>query len=316
MRLLNRETKIDFLGKRKLAAIFSVTLILISIGSLILHGGPNYGIDFVGGTLIQLKFKEPVPVVEVRKTLGNLDLGDFSLQEFGAPEEILIHVSQADELGKEATQAQKVEQALRDKYGDSFIVERVEMVGPKVGGDLRQKAMLALIYSLAGILLYITFRFEFKFGMAAIIALLHDTIITVGAFSVFDKEFSLTVIAALLTVIGYSLNDTIVVFDRIRETMRLKRGIPIEHMMNLSINQTLSRTLLTSGTTLFVVLSIFFLGGEVIHDFAFALLVGVGIGTYSSIFVATPTLLLWKSFSASPGGQNRSKSKKNKKARA
>jgi len=277
--------------------MISAALIMISVASLILHGGPNYGIDFRGGTLIQLKFIKAAPLSEVRKIISRLKIGDFSIQEFGAPEEFLVRVQQAPNDKGEDTQAQRVEAALSEVYGKNFIVERVEMVGPKVGADLREKAFLALFYSLVGILIYITLRFELRFGVAAIVALGHDTMITVGAFSLMDKEFTLTVIAALLTVIGYSLNDTIVIFDRIRENLRLKRGQQLEAILNTSINQTLSRTILTSSTTLVVVLSIFVLGGEVIHDFAFALLVGIVIGTYSSIFVASPIILLWSDWS-------------------
>ena len=298
MRIVKPETNVNFIGRRHTAAILSVLVIALSIGSLVYHGGPNYGIDFEGGTLIQLKFTEPVAISEVRKAIGGLGMGEFSIQKFGSEEELLVRVRRADTGDpKETTQAEKVETALRAQYGDSFIVDRVEMVGPKVGQDLREKAVLALIYSLGGILIYITFRFEFRFGVAAIIALTHDTIITVGAFSLLDKEFTLTVIAALLTVIGYSLNDTIVVFDRIRENLRLKRGLTLAEMLNVSINQTLSRTILTSGTTLVVVLSIFLFGGEVIHDFSFALLIGVVVGTYSSIFIASPIILIWDTIS-------------------
>lgn len=297
MELIKEKTAIDFLGKRRLATIFSLLLIAGTVATLVAHGGPNYGIDFKGGSLVQVKFNKAVAPEDVRAALGSIDLGGFSVQEFGAPEEILINVERAK--GAAASEAGEiVEGALRDAFGDTFIIERVEMVGPKVGSDLREKAALAMLYALVGILIYITLRFELKFGLAAIAALLHDTIITIGAFSAFDKEFTLPVIAALLTVIGYSLNDTIVVFDRIRENLRLKRGMDAEKIINISINQTLSRTLLTSGTTMVVVLSIFFLGGEVIHDFAFALLVGVVIGTYSSIFVASPLLLVGKGLGA------------------
>lgn len=297
MRIVSPETNINFIGQRRIAAVFSAALIAASIFSLIWHGGPNYGIDFKGGTLIQLKFSEAAPLSEIRKIIGDLNIGDFSIQEFGSPEEFLVHVQQAVDAKGEDTQAQDVEAALREVYGNNFSVERVEMVGPKVGRDLREKAFMALFYSLVGILIYITLRFELRFGVAAIVALGHDTILTIGAFSIMDKEITLTVIAALLTVIGYSLNDTIVVFDRIRENLRLKRGQKLEEILNISINQTLSRTILTSCTTLVVVLSIFFLGGEVIHDLSFALLVGVLVGTYSSIFVASPAILLWHNWS-------------------
>ena len=309
MQIFKEEAHIDFLGKRSIAVVFSLCLLVGTIASLIFHGGPNYGIDFEGGSLVQVKFTEAVAPSVIREALASADIGDFSVQEFGSPEEVLINmegtekeipVNIALEDGsrpEEEGPGQKVEEALKGAFGDRFIIERVEMVGPKVGSDLREKALMAIIYALIGILIYITLRFELKFGLAAIVALLHDTVITIGAFSVFDKEFTLPVIAALLTVIGYSLNDTIVVFDRIRENLKLKRGMDTIKILNVSINQTLSRTLLTSGTTLAVVLSIFFLGGEVIHDFSFALLIGVLIGTYSSIFVASPLLLLGKGLS-------------------
>ena len=308
MQILKEEAHIDFLGKRFVAVIFSLCLIAGTIASLIFHGGPNYGIDFEGGSLVQVKFAEAVEPKVVREALASADVGEFAVQEFGSPKEILINmegtekevpvnIAQEDGAEVEEGPGEKVKRALKEAFGDRFTVERVEMVGPKVGSDLREKALMAIIYALIGILIYITLRFELKFGLAAIVALLHDTVITIGAFSVFDKEFTLPVIAALLTVIGYSLNDTIVVFDRIRENLKLKRGMDTIKILNVSINQTLSRTLLTSGTTLAVVLSIFFLGGEVIHDFSFALLIGVLIGTYSSIFVASPLLLLGKGLS-------------------
>ncbi len=315
MRLIKNNTKIDFLGKRKIAFTLSAVLILGSIISLIAHGGPNYGIDFKGGEIIQLKFLKEEPVANIRKIISKLNIGDFNIQEFGSKQDFLVRVSQAPEAGAGKTRSQAVQAGLHDAYGENFTVERVEMVGPKVGGDLRQKAFLALFYSLTGILLYITLRFELRFGVAAIVALAHDTILTIGAFSVFDKEITLSAVAAILTVIGYSLNDTIVVFDRIRENFKLKRGIAMAEVMNISINQTLSRTLLTSCTTLFVVMSIFFIGGEVIHDFAFALLVGVGVGTYSSIFVASPILLMWNGKKGVPATAGKRK-KKVKKASA
>ena len=295
MRIVKPETNIDFIGKRYYAAGLSIVMIFAALGSLIIHGGPNYGIDFKGGSIIQLKFDHVAPIPELRKIINTLNIGNFSIQEFGTPEEILIRIQRAEENIDGDTYTQQVESRLREQYGKSFSVERVEMVGPKVGRDLREKAVLAMVYALLGILAYITIRFEFRFGLAAIISLAHDTLVTVGFFSILDKEFTLTVIAALLTVIGYSLHDTIVVFDRIRENTRLKRGIDIEKVFNISINQTLSRTILTSGTTLVVILCIFFFGGEVIHDFSFALLIGVLVGTYSSIFVASPIILSWDS---------------------
>ncbi|MDH5757670.1 MAG: protein translocase subunit SecF [Nitrospinota bacterium] len=293
-RLIPANTKINFLGSWYIYALVSGALILVSLGSLIFHGGLKYGVDFKGGTLMQIKFAKQPDLKELRNLVGTLDLGDFSIQEFGKPEEILMNVSKAEEtVTGEETTAMKVEKTLREKYGKGFVVERVEAVGPKVGADLKGKALLAIFYSLIGILIYITLRFEFKFGVAAIVATAHDAIISVGAFSVLDKEFTLTVLAAILTVIGYSLNDTIVVFDRVRENIRLRRGMPLKEILNISINQTLSRTVLTSSATLLTLIALFFLGGEVIHDFAFALIVGVVIGTYSSIYVASPVVMVW-----------------------
>ncbi|MDH5638375.1 MAG: protein translocase subunit SecF [Nitrospinota bacterium] len=293
-RLIPPNTKINFLGSWAICALISGALILTSIGSMVYHGGLKYGVDFKGGTLMQLKFAKPADLGELRSLVGGLDLGDFSIQEFGRPEEILMNLAKAEETAADQeTTAMIVEKTLRGKYGQGFSVERVEVVGPKVGADLKEKAMLAIFYSIIGILIYITLRFEFKFGVAAIVATAHDAIISVGAFSIMDKEFTLTVLAAILTVIGYSLNDTIVVFDRVRENLRLRRGMPLIDILNLSVNQTLSRTILTSGATLITLLALFFLGGEVIHDFAFALTIGVLIGTYSSIYVASPVVMIW-----------------------
>ncbi|MBI4829572.1 MAG: protein translocase subunit SecF [Nitrospinae bacterium] len=296
MELIRPNTNFDFIGKRRAFAAVSVALIVLSFVLLALKGGPRYGVDFEGGTIVQLKFDRPAPLAQIREALSALDLGDYSLQEYGSPEEALVRVRKAeDETGGE-TRAQLVEGALRKAFAQSFTVERVETVGPKVGGDLRQKALLAILYSLVGLLIYITLRFEFRFGVAAIMALAHDTIITIGAFSLLDKEMTLTVVAAILTLIGFSLNDTIVVFDRIRENLRLKRGMALTDLINLSVNQTLSRTILTSGTVFLVVVALFFIGGEVIHDFAFAMLVGVVVGTYSSVFIASPILILWDEY--------------------
>ncbi|MDH4184818.1 MAG: protein translocase subunit SecF, partial [Nitrospinota bacterium] len=287
-RLIPPDTKINFIGQWRICAAISTILTLVVVASYIFHGGLKYGVDFVGGTLMQVKFDKPADLARLRSMIGAMNVGDFSIQEFGKPESVLIHLSKAEEVANEAeTTAMKVENAMAEEFAKSFVVERVEAVGPKVGADLKEKALLAIFYSLAGILLYITIRFEFKFGVAAIIATAHDTIVTVGAFSLLDKEITLTVVAAFLTVIGYSLNDTVVVFDRIRENLRLRRGMELRDILNISVNQTLSRTTLTSGVTLLTVFSLFFLGGEVIHDFAFALIVGIVIGTYSSIYVAS-----------------------------
>jgi len=294
MQLFKDETRFDFMGKIKAAMIISGIVILIGLGSIVISGGLKYGIDFAGGTLVQLQFKSPPDIEVIRDGLKTIGLGESTIQEFGSKKDILIRVERSEEK-LEAVGAM-VKRSLSGKFhSDDIIVERVEMVGPKVGRDLREKALLSILYAIIGIVIYISWRFEFQYAIAAIIALIHDVLVTMGAFSVLDKEFTLVIVAAFLTIIGYSLNDTIVVFDRIRENLRRKGKRSLSEIINSSINQTLSRTLLTSGTTLLVVLALFFFGGEIIHDFSFALLVGVFVGTYSSIFIASVFLVYWAS---------------------
>jgi len=292
MEILKNKTEFDFMGKFPAALVFSCVLILIGLVSIVIKGGLVYGVDFAGGTLVQLKFDKPPSIEAVREGLKSIDLGDSTIQEFGSKNDILIRIQRSEEKLEEV--GSRVKDSLKSTFSDSTItVERVEMVGPKVGADLREKALLSMIYSIIGIVIYISWRFEFRYALAAIIALVHDVMITMGAFSIADKEFTLVVVAAFLTIIGYSLNDTIVVFDRIRENLRRRGKSSLREIINSSINQTLSRTLLTSGTTLLVVVALFALGGEIIHDFSFALLIGVGIGTYSSIFIASVFLVFW-----------------------
>lgn len=294
MELIKKPTHIDFMGMFKPALMFSVLLILAGVVSVFMHGGLKYGIDFAGGTLVQLKFESPPAIESIRSGLKEIGLADSTIQEFGSPDTILIRVERSE--GKLEEMGARIKESLEQTRGFAGItVERVEMVGPKVGKDLRQKALLSMVYAIIGIVIYISWRFEFQYAIAAIIALMHDVLITMGAFSVLDKEFTLVLVAAFLTIIGYSLNDTIVIFDRIRENTRRKSKEPLSDIINTSINQTLSRTLLTSGTTLLVVAALFFLGGEIIHDFSFALLIGVVIGTYSSIFIASVFLIYWES---------------------
>ncbi len=281
------------MGKIRITLVLSGILILLGIVSIIMHGGLRYGIDFAGGTLVQLKFKNPPAIDDIREGLKTINLGDSTIQEFGTKNDILIRVKSSEE--KLQAIGADVKDSLKDHFNlDDISVERVEMVGPKVGKDLRKKALLSIVYAVIGIVIYISWRFEFQYAIAAIIALIHDVMITMGAFSVTDKEFTLVIVAAFLTIIGYSLNDTIVVFDRIRENYRRKGKMSLFDLINMSVNQTLSRTLLTSGTTLLVVMALFFLGGEIIHDFSFALLIGVLVGTYSSIFIASVFLLYWE----------------------
>jgi len=275
----------------------------------VVQGGPNYGIDFLGGTMVQVRFGKAPQISLVRESLAKLDLGETVVTTFGDPREVLIRVEKS--TADLNVLSSRIQQSLANDFGgkDAFEVRRVEIVGPAVGADLRQKALLAVLYSMIGILIYVAWRFEFRFAVAAIAALAHDVLITVGAFSVLGMEFTLPVVAAILTVIGYSLNDTIVVFDRIRENLKNLRKETIAELINVSINQTISRTILTSGTTLIVILCLYFLGGGVIKGFAFALLVGVVAGTYSSIYIAAPIILAW-----TPGGATAATLQKKRRA--
>ncbi len=288
MQILGHNTQIDFMGKRKLAMIFSILLILLSIGSLATRG-LSFGIDFTGGTLIEVAYPESADLGEIRDLLEEAGFGDAQVQHFGTSRDVLIRIAPRDnkvtaELSEEVlTTLQNADSAAT--------MRRVEFVGPQVGEELTEQGGLAVLYALLGILIYITLRFEYRFSFGAVAALVHDVIITLGVFSLVQVEFDLTVLAAILAVIGYSLNDTIVVFDRIRENFRkMRKGTPTD-IMNVSINQTLARTMMTSLTTLLVLFALFFLGGEIIHSFALALIVGVFVGTYSSIFVAGASTL-------------------------
>ena len=293
MEIFNRLPKIDFMGNIRAAMIFSGILILAGLASVGIQGGLKFGIDFSGGTLVQLQFKTAPDIDDIRDGLKSIGFGESTIQEFGSENDILIRVQRSEEKLEEV--GHQVKESLGGKFNlEDISVERVEMVGPKVGRDLREKAMLSILYAIIGIVAYISWRFEFQYAIAAIIALIHDVLVTMGAFSIADKEFTLVIVAAFLTIIGYSLNDTIVIFDRIRENLRRRGKTPFVELINLSINQTLSRTLLTSGTTLLVVLALFFFGGAIIHDFSFALLVGIIIGTYSSIFIASVFLIYWE----------------------
>jgi preprotein translocase subunit SecF len=261
----------------------------------VVKGGPNYGIDFAGGSLVQVQFSTATDAGQIKKALSELDLGAFVVQRFGDdPNEFLIRVQNTGD-GKALSQSIS-EKLIQTYEAGNVDIRRVEMVGPQVGKDLRQKGLLAILYAMIGILAYITWRFEFRFAVGAIIALVHDVMITLGAFSLFGKEIDLPIIAAFLAIIGYSLNDTIIVYDRIRENFGKHQKSGFATLVNRSINETLSRTILTSGTTLLVVLSLFLFGGGVIHNFAFAMLVGIIVGTYSSIFVASPILIFWDDF--------------------
>ena len=295
MDLIKPDININFVGHIKGALIFSLILIGISFISLVIKGGPRYGIDFEGGTLVQVKFFEKVDISEVRIALDDLTFEGLSVQEFGEKEANEYLITMTKTTGELEGLSENVKITLNNKFGrESLEVRRVEMVGPKVGKDLRKKGMLAITFSLLGMLIYIWWRFELRFGVGAIICLVHDVAITLGALSLTNKPVDLPIIAALLAVVGYSVNDTIIISDRIRENLKKMSRGRLRDIVNKSINQTLSRTCITAGTTLMVVIALFSLGGEVIHDFAFTLLVGICIGTYSSIFIASPLLIVWE----------------------
>ena len=275
---------IDFVGRRKYAMIFSAILLIISIASIGFQG-LKFGIDFTGGTLIELGYEKTADLEDIRSKLASADFNGANVQYFGSDTEVLI------QLEPQAGSSAKLSSSIIRMLGEGIDVRRVEFVGPKVGEELTNDGGLAMLYALIGILIYVAFRFEYRFALGSIAALIHDVVITLGIFSLLQIEFDLTVLAAILAVIGYSLNDTIVVFDRIRENFLATRQVEPGSIINEALNQTLSRTLMTSLTTLLVLFALFYLGGEVIHSFAGALLIGVVIGTYSSIYVASSTIL-------------------------
>lgn len=288
MDIIKQNLAIDFMGKRRIAAVMSTLLVIIAIGSIVTRGF-NFGIDFTGGTLIEVGYPQPVDLSEIRPVLENSGYGGAQAQHFGTSRDVLIRI--APQEGKNsANLGEEVLTALR-QHDPDVSMRRVEFVGPQVGEELTEQGGLAMLYALIGILIYIMIRFHIRFAPGAILALIHDVLVIMGIFSIWQLDFDLTVLAALLAVIGYSLNDTIVVFDRIRENFRrIRKGTTIE-IFNASLNQTLSRTLITSLTTLVVVVSLFVFGGKVIHSFALALILGVVVGTYSSIYVASTAAL-------------------------
>lgn len=287
MQLIKQSLNIDFLGKRKLALIISVVLIAVSLASLMTRG-LNLGIDFTGGTLVEIGYSQPVELQPIRDALAQNQFNDAIVQHFGTARDVMIRLPSQAVANSEVSN--QVLQALANTGNPEM--RRIEFVGPQVGEELRDDGGLAIVYALIGILIYVAFRFEYRFALGSVVALIHDVILTIGFFSVTQAAFDLTVLAAVLAVIGYSLNDTIVVFDRIRENFRKLRKEESIDVVNTSINQTLARTLMTSITTLLVLSALFFVGGEVIHSFALALIVGVLVGTYSSIYVASATLIL------------------------
>jgi preprotein translocase subunit SecF len=287
---LIKNVNIDFLGKRKLAGMISGAVILAGLVSIVLHGGPLYSIDFEGGTEIQVLFTESTSVESVREALSDIGYGDAAIRSFGNEDEFLIHVKTST---KSEEQVNTIREALASIHGGSYEIRRLETVGPKIGKELKGDMISAVLIAMAGIVIYISIRFQFMYAIGALVALTHDVLITLGIFSLLNMEISLSVLAAFLFIVGYSLNDTIVVFDRVRENAKEKRHDSFLAVINLSLNQTLNRTVITSLTTLTVVLILLFFGGEVIKPFAFALTVGLVVGTYSSIFVASPVVLAW-----------------------
>lgn len=292
MELIRPGINFDFVRFFKYSFGFSGVLLLLGLLSFWYRGGPNYGVDFAGGTVVHVKFSQPTSIADIRQALETTQVESVTVQDFGqGGNEFLIRVPILQE-GIENLSS-KVQQGLTEKFGEqAFEIRRVETVGPKVGKDLRKKALYAVLFSTLMMGAYIAFRFEPRFGIGAGVALLHDVLITAGALSLMNMEFDLTVVAALLSVVGFSVNDTVIICDRIRENMRKMRRESLAEIINRSVNETLSRTVITTGTAVLVILALFFLGGEVIHTFAFALLVGFSVGTYSSIYVASPFVLL------------------------
>lgn len=287
-----KNSNIDFVGKRKIALTISAILILFGIFSLIFRGGIHYSIDFEGGSLIQVRFDTDVQVAQVRDAMTTIGKGDAIIQRFGDENEFLIRIKSVENADENTAAVQSALSAINGE--DGYEIRRQETVGPKIGKELRGDALSAILIAMLGIVIYISIRFQFMYAIGALVALVHDVLIVLGTFSEFNMEISLTVIAAFLTIVGYSLNDTIVVFDRIRENVNTMRRETYKNVVNISINETLNRTLITSGTTLLAVITLYAIGGEVIRPFAFALIIGVLIGTYSSIFIASPILIAWQ----------------------
>jgi len=288
MEFFKTETQINFLGVKNIAAVISILMIIASITSFVVRG-LNFGIDFTGGTVVELAYTGQADLDHIRSVLNNSEFKGAKVQYFGSSEDVMIRLSPRKDMNNAAISNRIME--LLGSGKQHVEMRRVEFVGAQVGSELAEDGTLAMIYALGGILIYVALRFQMRFSVGAIVALIHDTTITIGFFSLSGMEFDLTVLAAVLAVIGYSLNDTIVVFDRVRENFhKIRKTSPIE-VFNISLNQTLSRTIMTSFATLLVVLALFFYGGKIIHGFATALIVGIVVGTYSSIYIASPVTL-------------------------
>ncbi len=296
MQFIKPGLKIDFVGKMKYAIIFSVILTIISIASVIIHGGLNLGIDFAGGSIIQVKFQKDTSADKIREALKSTRLENSIIQQFGV-NEFLIRT--AESFHDQKLLAENLETPLTTAFNKDYEIRRVEVVGSKVGMDFQKKAIFAVILSWLAMLVYIAWRFEFRYGLGGIIALVHDVVIVIGTISILNMEFTINILAAVFFIIGYSINDTIVVLDRIRENVKLNPKYKLADTINLSINQTLSRTILTSFTVFLTVIALYIWGGPVIHDLAFSLLVGVVFGTYSSVFISCPIVLFFENMQLS-----------------
>jgi preprotein translocase subunit SecF len=294
MQLIKPGTNIPFTRYRKIAVVLS-TVLNLAVLVMLFTKGPNLGVDFAGGTMVQLKFPQKVSIPDIRRALETIDLGGSVIQDFGqeGDNEYLVRLDTTS--GEIGSLGERLKKALADQFGaNGYEIRRIEFVGPKIGEDLRFRGVMSVIAATVMMGAYIWLRFEMRFGVGAVIALIHDVLVTVGALVLANYEFDLTVIAALLTIVGFSVNDTVVICDRIRENMRKIKRENLETIVNTSINETLSRTILTTGTALMVLMALFFLGGAVIRPFAFSLLVGFLSGVYSTIFIASPVILFWE----------------------
>tara|TARA_E500000178_G_scaffold272659_1_gene270938 strand:+ start:22 stop:942 length:921 start_codon:yes stop_codon:yes gene_type:complete len=289
LKLVPAETKVDFIRLHIASFIVSISLVIASLG-LFFTQGLNFGIDFKGGTLIEIGTNGPADIAGLRNVIGNLDLGEVQIQEFGSPEDVLIRVGEKANATDNAENLSAVDQ-IRNALPQDVKFRRVEVVGPQISGELVRAGFLAVTVAIGLMLFYIWLRFEWQFSVGAVLALIHDIILTIGVFCLIQLEFNLSIIAAILTIVGYSMNDTVVVYDRVRENLRRFKKMPLSDLANLSINSTLSRTVMTSVTTLLALFSLYILGGEVIRGFTLAMIWGVFVGTYSSIFIASPVLM-------------------------
>ena len=289
LKLVPAETKVDFIRLHIASFIVSISLVIASLG-LFFTQGLNFGIDFKGGTLIEIGTNGPADIAGLRDVIGSLDLGEVQIQEFGSPEDVLIRVGEKANATDNAENLSAVDQ-IRNALPQDVTFRRVEVVGPQISGELVRAGFLAVTVAIGLMLFYIWLRFEWQFSVGAVLALIHDIILTIGVFCLIQLEFNLSIIAAILTIVGYSMNDTVVVYDRVRENLRRFKKMPLSDLANLSINSTLSRTVMTSVTTLLALFSLYILGGEVIRGFTLAMIWGVFVGTYSSIFIASPVLI-------------------------